>query len=336
MTLTTAKQPASKSTRTQTTGAVSVIICAYTEKRWSDLLACVEGLQAQTIQPQDIIISIDHNPALYQRAVDAIDADNVQIVENHNPRGLSGARNTAIALADQPILAFIDEDAVPHPDWLAQLLAHYEDDNVLGVGGTILPNWLSGRPAWFPEEFNWVVGCSYKGLPEDVREVRNLIGCNMSYRREVFEAIGVFRDGIGRIGTLPVGCEETELCIRALQHFPNGRFLHNPAAKVSHNVPAERVTLAYFRSRCYSEGLSKALISTFIGQKDALSTETSYVTRTLPAGVLRNLRDMLRGDVAGAGRALSIVAGLGITGIGFLRGKLKYALAPADESDSGS
>src|SRR5439155_54307 len=81
------------------------------------------------------------------------------------------------------------------------------------------------RPTWHPPEFGWVVGCSYRGLPVEPAPVRNLIGCNMSMRRELFDAVGGFTHGIGRIGTIPLGCEETEWCIRVRQRFPELEFL---------------------------------------------------------------------------------------------------------------
>ena len=62
-----------------------------------------------------------------------------------------------------------------------------------------------------PREFNWVVGCTHRGMPSTTAPVRNLIGCNMSFRREVFSRIGGFRDQIGRVGARPSGCDETEL-----------------------------------------------------------------------------------------------------------------------------
>ena len=48
------------------------------------------------------------------------------------------------------------------------LVSAYRDPDVLGAGGWIIPAWQLGMPAWFPEEFLWVVGCSYRGLPMHV------------------------------------------------------------------------------------------------------------------------------------------------------------------------
>jgi len=207
---------------------------------------------------------------------------------------------------------------------LSRLCRHYDDAAVHGVGGKITPNWVSERPFWFPPEFDWVVGCTYLGMPETAAPVRNLIGCNMSFRRELFTEIGGFRDGIGRIGTLPVGCEETELCIRAHQKWPERKLLYEPQAKVLHRVPAERGQWRYFRSRCYAEGISKALVTGLVGAQDGLSNERQYTLRTLPAGVWKGMADGFRAQRRGGPqRAAAIICGLTFTACGYLAGKLK-------------
>src|SRR5881628_2113045 len=100
-----------------------------------------------------------------------------------------------------------------------------------------------------------------------------MIGANMSARRELFSLVGGFRDGIGRLGRLPRGCEETELCIRARQRLPHAQFIYEPRARVTHAVPPSRATWSYFRSRCFAEGLSKARVSSSTGRRDALAAE---------------------------------------------------------------
>lgn len=299
--------------------AISVVICAYTEKRLHDLIAAVVSVQQQTLPPLEIIVVIDDNPLLLERVLTCL--PNVILVENHEPRGLSGARNSGIATAHGDIIAFLDDDATAAPDWLEQLSRGYSDPNVMGIGGAILPRWQGQRPRWFPDEFNWIVGCTYRGMPEQRATVRNLIGANMSLRRTVFDTVGGFSNGIGRIGTLPVGCEETELCIRAQQHWPHKQLLYEPAAEVYHRVPVQRAQRAYFRSRCYAEGLSKAQVAQLVGAADGLASEWTYTLRTLPLGVVRGLLATLRGDVGGVGRAVAIVAGLATTTIGYAVGR---------------
>lgn len=300
---------------------ISVVICAYTEARWDDLLAAVESLRRQTVHLREVILVIDYNPGLFHRAGRHI-ADAI-IVENQEEKGLSGARNTGIKLAKGEIIAFMDEDATARPDWAERLLAEYRDPQVLGVGGQIDPAWVAGRPRWFPPEFDWVVGCSYGGMPQTVTPVRNLIGCNMSFRREVFDALEGFRNGIGRVEARPLGCEETELCIRINQKWPNHQLIYQPQALVDHRVPVNRGSWPYFRARCFSEGWSKALISRFVGVKDGLSSEWSYTFRVLPSAILRGIREAWRGDLTGLARSAVIIAGLATTALGYAVGRLQ-------------
>lgn len=298
---------------------VSVIICAHTEERLRDLQAAISSVETQTVRPIETIVVIDHNPSLLER-VSAL-AAGAMLVENAEPRGLSGARNTGIALALGKIVAFIDDDAVAAPDWLEKLVGWYKNPDVMGVGGSIAPMWAKGKPRWFPEEFNWVVGCTYKGMPRTAAPIRNLIGCNMSFRSDVFAAVGGFRGDLGRLGKYPAGCEETELCIRASQHWPHRTIIYEPGANVAHKVPPARGRASYFRARCYAEGLSKALVARHVGKHDGLASERTYATRTLPLGAANGaMQALLLQDITGIGRAAAIVAGLTFTMLGYVWG----------------
>ncbi|HSD84551.1 MAG TPA: glycosyltransferase family 2 protein [Anaerolineae bacterium] len=304
----------------------SVVVCAYTEDRWPELIAAVTSLQLQTVHPHEIIVVVDHNPGLFARA--CTNLTGIKVIENHEPAGLSGARNSGLAAASGDLIAFMDEDAVAAPDWLARLRTGYADPCVLGVGGAIEPVWQAGRPRWFPTEFDWVVGCTYRGMPVAAAPVRNLIGCNMSFRREVFKLIDGFQTGIGRIGTRPVGCEETELCIRLHQRQPQGVLLYMPLARVHHQVPAGRGKWRYFLSRCYAEGLSKALVCRRVGTDASLSSERNYTLQTLPSGFIHYLVEIVRHhDPLGLARATALVLGLLFTTAGFMRGTLASELA---------
>jgi hypothetical protein len=195
----------------------------------------------------------------------------------------------------------------------------------VAVGGAVLPWWESGRPQGFPEEFDWVVGCSYRGMPTSRTAVRNLIGANMSFRRHVFDLVGGFADGIGRVGTRAAGCEETELCIRAGAAFPAGMILYDPAARVSHRVPAARASWRYFGVRCYREGLSKAQVTQRAGLVSGLSCERAHAARVIPLGIVRAARAALAGDRAGVVRAAALIVGLWATTLGFIVGRARCA-----------
>jgi GT2 family glycosyltransferase len=305
----------------------SVVLCAYTERRWEALVEAVASARAQDPAPHEIVVVIDHNQALLDNAIRELPAE-VRIVANEEGRGLSGARNTGVRHASGDIVAFLDDDARAHPGWLETLTRAFDDPSVIGVGGAALPNWESEAPAWIPAEFLWVVGCSYRGLPAEPTEIRNPIGANMAFRRPVLELVGGFTGGIGRVGRTPLGCEETELSIRA-RAATGGRIVQLPDAKVDHRVTSDRTAWSYFRRRCWAEGLSKAIVSRKVGSDDALSSERDYVMRTLPSGVWRGVADASRGDRAGLARAGAIVGGLAITTAGYARGLASGGLRAA-------
>ena len=319
---------------------ISVVICAFTEQRWDDVHAAVGSLRAQRHPPHEIILSVDHNPALHARLRTAL--RDVVVVENRYGRGLSGGKNTGVALAGGDVVAFLDDDAVAAPGWLAAFADGYAADAaVLGVGGRTLPLWPGSpashdllahvggqeaapggrRPRWFPEEFDWTVGCTYRGMTAG--PVRNLMGGNCSFRAAAFELAGGFRTGIGRSRhRRPLGCEETEFCIRLNHSSPGSVLLFDERAVIWHRVPRTRARFGYFRARCFAEGLSKALVTRSVGSRDGLACERAHAFRTLPRGALHGLRDTLRGDASGLGRAAAIVAGLTYTTWGYAVGSL--------------
>ena len=139
--------------------SASVVICAYTERRWDDIVLAVASVAEQTVPAQEIVLVIDHNPALAARAREELSG--VSILENHHRRGLSGARNTALEVVRGEVVAFVDDDASARPDWLERLLAPYADPKVIAVGGAAHPVWPgAGRPPLFP-----VHGCRVPPRP---------------------------------------------------------------------------------------------------------------------------------------------------------------------------
>jgi len=300
---------------------VSVVICAHTEERWEVTLKAVASVQSQQPAPHQIILVVDHNLKLQTRLAERL-SDDVRVVPNDNERGLSGARNMGVALATGDIVAFLDDDAVAHAGWLAGLTRSYADPDVIGVGGRAEPGWDVRRPAWWPGEFDWIVGCTYTGMERGV--VRNMLGCNASFRRDLF-AIGGFSSGIGRSASdrRPMGGEETEFCIRAAKARPGGVFVYDDQAVITHHVPLARQSFSYFRSRCLAEGRSKAKVTESVGFRAGLATERRYSSVTLPAGVLRGLRRGAHGDWAGLLSAGAIIVGLMYTTLGFGFGLLR-------------
>ncbi|MEU6260072.1 glycosyltransferase family 2 protein [Streptomyces sp. NPDC047043] len=323
----------------------SVVICVYTEDRWEDILAAVASVRAQSYPALETLLVVDHNPALLDRLTKEYkEVDEVRVLANAGPRGLSAGRNTGISVSRGELIAFLDDDAVAEREWLRHFAEGYADPRVMAVGGRTMPIWASGRrPAWFPEEFDWVVGCTYKGLPQGRVRVRNVLGGNASFRRTAFDAAGGFATGIGRDGDKrPLGCEETELCIRLTRARPEAVLLIDDRAVIHHRVPEAREHFGYFRTRAYAEGLSKALVARSVGADKGLESERRYTTRVLPAGVARGLRDAVLARPGGAGRAGAIVAGVLTAAGGYVVGSVRarkggatFSVAEINGGDQG-
>ncbi len=300
--------------------SVTVLICAYTERRWDQMVDAVESALAQTLPPAQVVLVIDHNPELLARAM--VEFEKVHVVANRYESGLSGARNTGVDEATGDVIAFLDDDARADHDWLEALIAPYSDRTVLGTGGVARAGWPEARPTWFPSEFDWVVGCSYRGLPEREAPIRNPIGANMSFRRSAFTTAGGFQTNFGRVGTLPLGCEETEFSIRLRSLVPGAQIIQVPGARVDHFVSADRLEVGYFFRRCIAEGLSKAAVTAHVGQEEGLASERTYVSDTLLTGFVNGL---LPGGTDGRwrpSRSAMIVAGLAATTMGYVLGRL--------------
>lgn len=303
---------------------ISVVVCAYTEDRWAALTDACRSVLAQLGPADELILVVDHNERLLGRARAALPG--VRVVRNSGARGLSDARNTGIAAGSRDIVAFLDDDAVPRAGWLGHIRSSFEDPATAVVGTRVLPRWQGGEraPRWFPAEFGWVVGCGYRGQPTRRETVRNPIGASMAIRRSVLHIVGGFSQVVGRVGALPVGCEETEWCIRLGQTRPDLNVVFDPRAAVDHLVPRQRQNLRYFVRRCFYEGCSKRAVAKLRGNAAALSAERAYVRKVLPAAMLRGLSPArLRRDPAELLRAGTVALGLTSTVCGFTYAALK-------------
>lgn len=302
----------------------SVVVCAHAMRRLDETLSCLRAIGEQERPPAEVILVVDHEPGL-QRALAGQARAGVTVVANTGRRGLSDARNTGLRVARGDIVAFVDDDAVPRPGWLAALVRPFADATVAVTGGRAEPLWPGDAPRWFPDEFLWVVGCSYRGMTDD-GPVRNVIGANMAFRAAALGMVGGFDPDVGRLGSRPLGCEETELCIRIRRSIPGAQVVAVPDAIVDHHVSADRLQRRYFASRCWHEGLSKARIARLSTSAAALSSERRYVTRTLPRGIARAAVDArcAGSRQAAAGRATAIVGGLASTAVGYAAGSTIY------------
>jgi hypothetical protein len=314
--------------------SVSVVVPAWNSERRDQLERCLRGIQRQTLQPTETVVVVDHNPELLEWTRESFPT--VEAVGNRHERGVVGARNTGAEIAQGDIVVLTDDDTEAEPDWIETLASCFEDPNVIGATGELIPSWAGEEPRWFPPEFYWVFGCSYTGLPTEVAPVRNPIAANMAVRARALREIGGFQQGvvpraIRYRGVVIAGghaLEDTELGIRIGQRWPGMSWLYQPHATVRHAVAPEQATLGYLIQRSFEEGASKAQLARVMGTQEGLSSERRYISVVLPLGMVRGIWQSLRGDRNGVLRSVVIAIGLLSSGIGFLVGTLGRARRP--------
>jgi glucosyl-dolichyl phosphate glucuronosyltransferase len=292
---------------------VSVVIPCHALHRWPLLVEAVESVRSQTPRPAEIVVTVDYNDVLYERATRELDG--VTVLANRFARGVSGNRNTGVFHTTTPIVALLDDDARARPGWLAALLEPFADENVIGTGGMAVVRWENSRPIWFPDELLWTVGGSFVGLSSIPVATRNVWSLGMAVRRDAFESVGGFQVEFGKLGNRSRP-EDTDLCVR-MSLACGGQWIYVPDAVVEHLVPRDRATVRYLISRCYLEGRGKvSMLRRHRGTVD-MSPEWSYVRRTMPRAIARGIGQTLRGGgFAGTARAASVLCGLAAAALG--------------------
>jgi hypothetical protein len=188
---------------------------------------------------------------------------------------------------------------------------------VVAVGGSPQPLYETHRPRWFPFEFDWVFGCSYRGLPETLSPLAHLIGANMSVRRQALAEIGGFHSD---------NHDDMDMCHRLAHHRPDDLVLYEPKAIVRHFVPAQRLTWRYFWRRCFFVNRGKVEAFANLGSAGNLSAERAFVRRAMARGTSDGCRDALHGDPWGLARASAIVIGVSLAAGGHLVGRVELLL----------
>jgi cellulose synthase/poly-beta-1,6-N-acetylglucosamine synthase-like glycosyltransferase len=310
---------------------VSVVICCYTFERLGDLLEAVRSVQPQSYKPHEIIVAVDHNVELFDRLPSEL-APGVKIVLNKGVPGSSETRNVGIRNSSGDIVACMDDDVVAEVNCVKELIQPFEDARVLAVGGQAVPLWPKGKqPFWFPEEFDFIVGCTghKKMILQANREIRNVTGSNMAFRREIFQKIGYLDENLGRCNAIGVkfdaiGGEEAEICLRIKSNMPDGIILFRPESIVHHKVTPRRATLKYVFNYCFREGITRAMIKSHVSQygNKPLAAEGLFLRRLMFVSIPLRIKRLYK--LENPAQIGVIATNLCFMGMGYLIGRLQY------------
>jgi GT2 family glycosyltransferase len=239
---------------------ITVAICTW---RRYDMLGEAIGSAAAQSLPADRyeIVVVDNSP---DEAVSRTEAARYATVPNlrwvhEKVAGLSNARNRATALADAPLIVFLDDDARAVPGWLESLCAAFDEmgEAVQVVGGRIRPRFGAPRPAWLTDRLLGPLTVVDHG---DARRLVGkgewVAGANIAFRTRAIREQGGFAVSLGRVGSgaALLSNEETDLTDRI--KAAGGLVAYDPKAEVEHWVDPSRLTQAWFRRRMAWQAVS--------------------------------------------------------------------------------
>jgi glycosyltransferase involved in cell wall biosynthesis len=240
---------------------LSVVICSLNGAAGVD--RCLTALAEQKDADLQVIVVDDGST---DETSEVARGHGVTVLRHETNRGASAARNTGTRAATAPVVAFLDDDCEPDPEWARELVDAYEE-GVIGVGGPLVPSAPAGFMLGYlrrnnplaPLEMNlahsakllyrlylYVLRQWAPDDRQDKRDVYTLVGANMSFLNVVIAESGL--DERFRFGG-----EDLDVCLQLRRRFPEGRLVVTPDAVVRHHFESSlRDTLR--RSRAYGRG----------------------------------------------------------------------------------
>ena len=201
---------------------VSIIIVDY-KKDNPYLKESVKAINKQTYKNFEIILLTDY----------PVDLKSPKLIKKSYGKyvGPAKKRDDGALLAKGEIIAFLDDDAYPSPDWLKSIVVEYRDKNVVAVGG---PGQTPPGVSWQEEASGWASASPlgsglylYRFLPGKKQFVDDFPSMNLSVRRKEFLSIGGFDSNYWP-------GEDTKLCLDITSRL-NKKIIYTPKALVFHH-----------------------------------------------------------------------------------------------------
>jgi glycosyltransferase involved in cell wall biosynthesis len=241
---------------------VCVVICTY--RRFDLLPKAIESAITQSYPDADrhvVVVDNSGQPLLSQdfAAGYAKCAGLTYIIEPCP--GLSRARNAGWRATDADIVAYMDDDAVADPDWIAALVHAYLafGEQAAVVGGMVKAVWPANRPAWLHQALEGYLSVvDWGGERRIAGDQEWLAGTNISFRRSCLERFGGFDEKLGRTEEKLLSNEEIGLTSKI--KAGGGKIIYDPRAVVHHVIGADRLSHDWFRRRVFWQAISDLIM----------------------------------------------------------------------------
>ena len=235
-----------------------VTVAIPTARRAGSLRRLLAALPAALAGVTADVVVVDNDPAEPADTVVAASPVPVRYLVEPRP-GSAFARNRAVAEVRTELVAFLDDDVVPHPGWLAGLIVAMAP-GVVAAGGPVVLDPLAPRPPWFRDAGLGGYLSAHDLGPEsrDLVAGEYLLTANAVFLTEALRAVGGFDPRLGPRPGAQLVADDVHV-VRALQRA-GGRVVWQPAAGVTHELPAERTSRRWLLRRAYLQGRSDWLL----------------------------------------------------------------------------
>jgi glucosyl-dolichyl phosphate glucuronosyltransferase len=259
----------------------TITVCLVTHNRPHYVRSCLESLRAQSVglDAFDTIVVDSCGTPETGAALRGMVATlpNARLLRVDRP-GASAARNLGAAHSTADFIAYLDDDALAMPDWVAQIRAVIRERHPWPgvIGGRVLPVWEQPLPAWWPDSLRGVLSIiEWEGRGEfrtaAVPAGLEPYGVNMIVQRAALLEMGGFADRLGRFAGLLLSDEDVQvgwrLQDRGLPAWYDSRIV------VQHQIQGARMNPEWLIKRLYWQGASTVATRRMLGQPEQVWRE---------------------------------------------------------------
>jgi len=195
---------------------VSLYIPCYNAERY--IKECLDSVMNQSYKIDEIMVIDDGST---DRTVDIAKNYPAKIIKNRENKGLAACRNIAFREAKNEFVAALDADCVASPEWLAQLMQRFVNDDIAGVGGILIERHTTSRADKWRS-----VHMAQQWGPELLENPPFLYGNNNVFNKYCIKAVGLYNENFR------TNYEDVDLSVRL---YKSGfRLIYNPEALVEH------------------------------------------------------------------------------------------------------
>jgi glycosyltransferase involved in cell wall biosynthesis len=259
---------------------MELVVCICTHNRPAYVRDCLDGLAAQTVERDRfdiLIVDSGSGPAAAAELGVLAARYRTRLLRVDLP-GVSAARNAGAWSARARYIAYIDDDAIPAPDWVENILRSVSQPGrrAAVIGGRILPKWEAPLPAWWPASLRGVLSIiEYEGQGEyrgaDLPPTLEPYGANMIVHVLSLLAAGGFSGSAGRSGRALLSDEDVQLAWSLQDQGYSVRY--DSRIVVQHQIQAGRLNPDWLLERLYWQGASTVLTRHVLRQSDLVWRE---------------------------------------------------------------